>query len=66
MGKTVIVTLHDLDMAVKYSDEMIFMKGGRVVASGPPGDILDEALLKSVYDIEMGILNVAGRRLIVR
>jgi iron complex transport system ATP-binding protein len=66
MGKTVIVTLHDLDMAVKYSDEMVFMKGGRVVASGPPGDILDEALLKSVYDIEMGILNVAGRRLIVR
>jgi iron complex transport system ATP-binding protein len=51
---------------VKYSDEMVFMKGGRVVASGPPGDILDEALLKSVYDIEMGILEVAGRRLIVR
>jgi iron complex transport system ATP-binding protein len=66
MNKTVIVTLHDLDMAVKYSDEMVFMKGGRVVASGPPGDILDEALLKSVYDIEMGILEVAGRRLIVR
>ncbi|OGD23877.1 MAG: hypothetical protein A2Y70_06000 [Candidatus Aminicenantes bacterium RBG_13_64_14] len=27
MGKTVIVTLHTLDMAVKYSDEMMFMKG---------------------------------------
>jgi len=66
MNKTVIVTLHDLDMAVKYSDEMVFMKGGRVVASGPPADILNESLLRSVYDIEMGILNVAGRRLIVR
>lgn len=64
--KTVIVTLHDLDMAMKYSDEMVFMKSGRIVASGPPDDILDEALLKSVYDIEMGILTVAGRRLIVR
>jgi len=66
MRKTVIVTLHDLDMAVKYSDDMVFMKGGNVVAAGPPGDILSEALLKAVYDIEMGILDVDGRRLIVR
>jgi ABC-type enterochelin transport system ATPase subunit len=35
------------------------------VAAGPPGDILSESLLKAVYDIEMGILNVDGRRLIV-
>jgi len=65
-GKTVIVTLHALDMAVKYSDVMVFMKGGGIVAAGPPGDILSEALLKEVYDIDMGILNVDGRRLIVR
>jgi ABC-type enterochelin transport system ATPase subunit len=62
MKKTVIVTLHDLDMAVKYSDDMVF----NVVAAGPPGDILSEALLKAVYDVETGILNVNGRRLIVR
>jgi iron complex transport system ATP-binding protein len=64
--KTVIVTLHTLDMAVKYSDDMVFMKNGGIVAAGPPGDILSESLLKAVYDIEMGILNVDGRRLIVR
>jgi iron complex transport system ATP-binding protein len=66
MGKTVIVTLHALDMAVKYSDEMVFMKSGRVVAAGRPVDILSEALLKAVYDIEMSIMTVDGRRLIVR
>ncbi len=66
MGKTVIVTLHALDMAVKYSDEMVFMKGGGVVAAGRPGDILSEALLKAVYDIEMSILTMEGRQLIVR
>ena len=65
-GKTVIVTLHALDMAVKYSDVMVFMKGGGIVAAGPPEDILSEALLKEVYDIDMGILTVDGRRLIVR
>ena len=64
--KTIVVTLHALEMAVKYADEMVFMKGGNIVASGPPREVLSEALLKTVYDIEMGILDVAGRRLIVR
>jgi ABC-type cobalamin/Fe3+-siderophores transport system ATPase subunit len=66
LKKTVVVTLHALDMAVKYSDVLVFMKDGAVVAAGPPDDVLDEGLLRSVYDIDMGILNVAGRRLIVR
>jgi iron complex transport system ATP-binding protein len=65
-GKTVIVTLHALDMALKYSDEMVFMKGGSVVAAGPPGEVLSETLLRAVYDIDMGILDVGGRRLVVR
>ena len=65
-GKTVVVTLHALDMAVKYADEMVFMKGGAVVATGPPLKVLDERLLKAVYDIDMGLVDVGGRRLIVR
>ena len=66
MGKTVVVTLHALDMAVKYADDMVFMKGGGVVASGPTGEVLSAALLRSVYDMEMGIVEAGGRRLIVR
>lgn len=65
-GKTVIVTLHALDMAVKYADEMVFLKGGTVVAAGPPLQVLNEGLLKAVYDIDMGLVDVGGRRLIVR
>lgn len=64
--KTVIVTLHDLDMAVKYADDMVFMKGGAVIASGPPRDVLSEPLLKAVYDIDMGIVRTNGRLVIVR
>jgi iron complex transport system ATP-binding protein len=66
MGKTVIVTLHALDMALKHADEMVFMKGGGIVAVGPPLQVLDERLLKSVYEIDIGLVNVGGKRLIVR
>jgi iron complex transport system ATP-binding protein len=65
-GKTVVVTLHDLDMAVKYADQMVFLKSGTVVAAGPPLQVLDEKLLRDVYDIDMGLVDVGGRRLIVR
>ncbi|HUT08007.1 MAG TPA: hypothetical protein VMY15_04110 [Candidatus Latescibacteria bacterium] len=46
--------------------EPVDAAGGTNLAAGPPGIILNEGLLKAVYDIEMGILNVGGRRLIVR
>ena len=65
-AKTVVVSLHALDMALKFADDMVFMKGGAVVAAGRPDDILDEALLCSVYDIPMGLRDVDGRRIVVR
>jgi iron complex transport system ATP-binding protein len=63
---TVVVTLHALDMAVKYADAMVFLKAGRVVAAGAPDDILSEALLRSVYDVDIGIVDIGGRRVLVR
>jgi iron complex transport system ATP-binding protein len=65
-GQTIIVTLHALDMALKYADEMVFMKGGGVVAAGLPDRVLDERLLRAVYDIDIGLRDVDGRRIIVR
>lgn len=65
-GKTIIVTLHNLEMAVKYSDEMVFLKRGEVAASGPPDRVLSEALLADVYDIPMTIVPFDGRKLILR
>jgi len=65
-AKTIIVTLHNLEMAVKYSDAMVFMKGGRVVAAGPSRDILTEALLRDVYELDMRIVEFAGQLFFVK
>ena len=65
-GKTVIVTLHNLEMAVKTSDAMIFMKMGKVVASGKPDEVLNADLLEQVYDIPMKIVPYDGRKIILR
>lgn len=65
-GQTVLLTLHNLDMAVKYSDSLVFMKGGGVFASGRPQDVLSDSLLESVYDVRMRIVDYEGRKLILR
>jgi iron complex transport system ATP-binding protein len=64
--KTILVTLHDLDMAVRYADTLVFMKEGRIVAHGRPDEILSEDILQQVYEIPMKIISHAGRRFIVK
>ncbi len=64
--KTILVTLHSLEMAFRYSDYMVFMKKGGVVASGKPADVFQEPLLKSVYDMEMKIIEWNDRRIVLR
>jgi iron complex transport system ATP-binding protein len=66
MGKTVVLTLHSLDMAAAFADTVVFMKNGGVVAAGPPDAILSEDLLENVYDIKMTLLRHAGRTHIVK
>ena len=65
-GKTVLVTLHNLDMAVRYADDLVCLKEGLVAAHGAPGAILTEPLLESMYEIPMRILHHEGRTFIVR
>jgi iron complex transport system ATP-binding protein len=64
--KTILVTLHSLEMAVQYADAMVFIKNGEVVASGKPDDVFQEPLLESVYGMKMKILDWNGRKLVLR
>ncbi|MDQ2623463.1 MAG: ABC transporter ATP-binding protein [Actinomycetota bacterium] len=51
-GRTVVMILHDLNMAARYSDTIIAMKHGRVMATGSPRDVLTPEILREVFEIE--------------
>ena len=55
-GKTVVMVLHDLNQAVRYSDEIIAMKGGEVYAQGPAGQVLTHDLLRDVFGLKGHLL----------
>lgn len=46
---TVIAVLHDLNLASLYAPRLVLLAGGRVVADGPPAQVLAEPVLASVY-----------------
>ena len=51
-GKTVIVSLHELDLASKYCEKVVVLSRGKVVAEGKPRDVITAALLKDVYGVD--------------
>ncbi|MSU00496.1 ABC transporter ATP-binding protein [Tissierella pigra] len=55
LGLTVIMVLHDLGQAAKYSHRVVVIKDGNLVAKGSPYDILTEELIKEVYKVEVCI-----------
>ncbi|MFE9324826.1 ABC transporter ATP-binding protein [Nocardia sp. NPDC052278] len=67
LGRTVVMVLHDLNLALRYSDRLIVMRDGRIVAQGAPADIVDVALLREVFDLDASVLDdpVSGRPMIV-
>lgn len=54
-GLTIIAVFQDINLAAVYCDRMILMKDGQIHASGPTHDIMDEALLESVFDVQSSI-----------
>ncbi|MER7110498.1 ABC transporter ATP-binding protein [Streptomyces sp. NPDC000229] len=48
---TVLVALHDLNLAAYYCDRLYVLRDGEVAASGPPHEVLTERLLSEVYGV---------------
>lgn len=51
-GITVILALHDVDIAVKNCQFVMLAKDGKIVAQGRPEDIIGEDTISNLYDIE--------------
>ena len=57
-GITVIMSLHEIDLATKISDYLLCVKGDTIEAFGPPEDILAEGVIERLYDIQRGSYNL--------
>ena len=59
-GLAVVLTLHDPNLALFFSDKVIMLKQGEVMCNGTPGEVINERNLKKVYGIEVVVTNYNG------
>jgi iron complex transport system ATP-binding protein len=55
-GRTVVMVLHDLSLAARYADHLVAMRDGRIVAQGPPRDVVTPELLADVFGLHAAVL----------
>jgi iron complex transport system ATP-binding protein len=67
VGRTVVMVLHDLNLAARYADRLVAMRGGRIVAAGDPRDVVTEELLAEVFGLDARVIAdpVVGSPLVV-
>ena len=52
-GKTVVLVLHDLDHALRYSDRLVLLQQGRLIQWGTPRALLDSGALEQVFQVRI-------------
>lgn len=63
LGKTIVLVLHDINFASCYSDYIVGLKDGKIVQEGPTDDIIQTDVLRQIYDMDITIEEVNGRRI---
>ncbi|MFF7256284.1 ABC transporter ATP-binding protein [Streptomyces microflavus] len=66
-GCTVVMVLHDLNLATRYSDNLIVMRAGSILAQGHPRDVITAELLYDAFGLQAKVIDdpVGDRPLIV-
>ena len=52
-GKTVIMVVHELNLAARYCSRLMLLKEGNIIADGNPGDVLTDGLLTEAYGVDI-------------
>lgn len=62
LSKTIIVVLHDINFAAAYADHIVAMRAGRIYREGPTAQMMDKAVLDTVFDHDFNIADYEGRK----
>ncbi|MGQ0630063.1 MAG: ABC transporter ATP-binding protein [Sporichthyaceae bacterium] len=66
-GRTVVLVLHDLNQAARYSHHLIAMRQGRIIAEGPPAEVVTEELVAQVFGLPCKVITdpVSGTPMVI-
>ena len=64
--QTIVISTHDLGFAASLCSSLVMLKDGRVIASGPPAEVLTTGRVRELYDVDVEVTrHAATGRLVV-
>ncbi|MBF0698938.1 ATP-binding cassette domain-containing protein [Streptococcus danieliae] len=63
LGKTIVMVVHDINLASQYVDEMVALKDGHIFHRGPTEEVMLKPILDELYDMDLTLTTVQGRTL---
>ena len=55
-GRTVVMVLHDIGLAARFADRLVLMSAGRVLAEGPPAEVVTAANLHAAFGLHARVI----------
>ena len=63
-GLTAVIVLHEVNMAARFCDHIVALKGGRLARQGTPADLMRPEALQAIYGLPMEVLTRADGQLV--
>ena len=64
LNKTIIIILHDINLAIQYADYIFMMKNGKIKYSGIIDEVISTSNIKDIFDINVSIIKNKGQTFI--
>ncbi|RFT16019.1 MAG: ABC transporter, ATP-binding protein [Candidatus Saccharicenans subterraneus] len=65
-GKTIITSVHSIDLIPRLADFLVMIKNGQILSAGPTTEIFRAELLGTLFDYPLRVVEADGRQLILR
>lgn len=62
-----VAVMHDINLAIQYADNLLFLKQGQLIAHGKPNEVLSSAIIKDVFNVNATLINnpISGNPLVI-
>lgn len=57
LGRTMVIVMHELNLAAAFADRLVLMRAGSIVAQGPVGAVFTDDRLREVFGLDATVLN---------
>ncbi|MGT2910291.1 iron ABC transporter ATP-binding protein [Streptococcus cameli] len=65
LGKTVVIVIHDINIASRYVDYMVAFKNGEIFKSGLTKEVMTKSILDELYDMSVNLIEVDGKQICI-